>query len=112
MAKTIEEIRELTFGLEGAKSLLNEINKDRVNQYGDWARKQWDIKYFDISSDMLLQSFTDWQREYHGIRLGCEYIMVFDVTDVSPSLLYVINVSANSVLCCMYVLFRLLMDKF
>ena len=112
MAKTEKEQEELRFALDRAEEILAEINYNRMQEYGEWVNKVWTIRYVDVSDDETLGQFTEWQREYHGIRNGCEYLLVMDVTNCSPSLLYVVNVSANSVLCCMYALFKLLMDKF
>ena len=112
MAKTETEISELRFALDRAEEIVAEINRYRCEQYGEFAGKVWSFRYIDVKSDDDLEQFTEWQREYYGIRKGCEYLLIYDIANATPSLLYVINVSANSVLCCMHALFRLLMDKF
>ena len=112
MAKTIHELFELRFALDCVEDILSEINCYRCKQYGEYAGKVWGFRYIDVKSDDDLEQFTEWQRGYFGIRKGEEYLLVLDKTNNLPSLLYVINVSANSVLCCMHELFGLLMEKY
>lgn len=112
MAKTESELKELMFALTHAEDILALINYNRVKKYGIFAEKVWSFQYVEIENKKDLEQFTEWQREHHGIREGEEYLLIFDISNSIPSLLYVINVSADSVLCCMHELFGLLMDKF
>lgn len=112
MAKTELELEELMFALTHVEDILALINHNRVKEYGTFAGKIWSFQYVEIKNKKDLEQFTEWQRTYHGIREGEEYLLIFDISNSIPSLLYVINVSADSVLCCMHELFGLLMEKY
>ena len=73
------------------------------------------IVYVKPNAETIGQ-FTDWQRTRNHIHTGCEYFLVWDYspdweTD-DPDLLYVVDVSADSLLTAAWELFGLLSKKF
>ena len=75
-------------------------------------KKKWYIYYDKMNSENICQ-YTEWQRQYHGIRTGDEYIFIReDDENCDFPLLYVVNVSAESTLFAMSNLMKLLADKF
>ena len=55
-------------------------------------------------------SMSEWQRQYHHVRSGEEYVFVSDNT--TGDLLYVVNVSADAVLTAISEVMDLLSRKF
>ena len=68
-----------------------------------------EIAYSREDEDSV-QEFSQWQRESKGIRAGDEYFLVWDVAE--GSLLYAVNVSADSPMCAAWELYGLLSKKF
>lgn len=84
--------------LEHVTDMLREMNPQKV----------WYLDYFR-ETETSIADYSDWDRERFMLRAGEEYITV---RDKEQYLLYVIHVTANSVLCCMSELFALLTEKF
>jgi len=75
-------------------------------------KKKWRIYYDKMNPENICQ-YTEWQRQYHGIRTGDEYIFIREDDEHGDfHLLYVVNVSAESTLFAMSNLMKLLADKF
>ena len=71
--------------------------------------KKLELTYTRETSQTV-NSFTDFQRQYFGIRPREEYIYVFDLE--TGDLLYAVNVTADSVLTAISELMDLLSRKF
>ena len=65
------------------------------------------LSYTDNTGSLKL---SDWQRKYHHILSGEEYILVTDNT--TGDLLYAVNVTGDAVLTAIYELMKLLSAKF
>ena len=81
------------------------------------ARPERDIRIeYHRADDEINESLTPWQREKFHLWMNDEYFMVWDdVPDwdaPGPDLLYVVNVSADSLLTAAAELFELLHRKF
>lgn len=76
--------------------------------------QKWEIAYLKVDLGNI-DNFTEWQKQYHGIREGDEYFFVWerpDMTTGAPTLLYVLNVSCESVPYAISELMQLIGDKF
>lgn len=60
--------------------------------------------------DAKLSWFTEWNRKYFALHTGEEYFMVYE--DDGKTLLYVVNITADSDMTALDELFRLLGRKF
>ena len=92
---------------EKINSILNEMQVilEKVNP-----DKHWVITYGKPEeSDFPISNF---QRRYHEIRNHDEYFFIFNFEDGEQNLLYVKNVSAESVMFSLAELFDLLSYKF
>ena len=90
--------REINYGIMQIESILQMIRPE----------KRWRIMYAKVTDDVL-NSFSDWQKQYHGIRKNEEYFFIWNE---EGCLLYVLNVSAESTLYSLSNLLKLLADKF
>lgn len=76
--------------------------------------ERWMLTYLKVDLGNI-DNFTEWQKQYHGIREGDEYFFVWerpDMTTGAPTLLYVLNVSCESVPYAISELMQLIGDKF
>ena len=89
---------EMQMALEHVTDMLRELRPN----------KRWYLDYFR-ETETSIADFTAWDRERFRMYPGEEYITV---RNEDQHLLYVLHVSANSVLCCMAELFELLTEKF
>lgn len=80
--------------------LINENEKKGLN---------WDLTYRKETEETI-SKLTDWERHYHSILPGGEYIYAREVE--TGDLLYVINVTGDSVLTALSELMDLLARKF
>lgn len=71
--------------------------------------KAIDVSYAQENQDSI-KRFSDWQRKYHGIFPGDENFYIYDTT--TDTLLYVVPVTADSVLTAAAELMRLISAKF
>ena len=71
--------------------------------------KAIDISYAQENLERI-KRFSDWQRKYHGIFPGDENFYIYDTT--TDTLLYVVPVTADSVLTAAAELMRLISAKF
>ena len=68
-----------------------------------------EIMYAEVDKDTL-ELFSDFEKQYHHIREGCEMFFIFDRPD--DILLYTVDVSADSVLTAYEELMKLIAAKF
>lgn len=71
---------------------------------------RWVMLYQVFDDETIQRDVTEWQRTYHNLRTNTEYILIYDSED--NSLLYAVDITADSVLTAMKDLFTLLQDKF
>ena len=89
---------EINYGIASIHGILRAINP----------KKNWLIVWKKMD-DEAMSALTDWQREYHRIRKNQEYFLIYND---EGCLLYALNVSAESTLCSLSNLMKLLADKF
>ena len=95
----MDKEKDVTLGIGHIMEILKLINPDKA--------KRWRIKY-KLMNEELFEHFTDFEKTYHGLIRGEEYILVYEYRH----LLYAINVTGNSVLYTLRELFALLGNKF
>ena len=89
---------EINYGIEQIQNILHMIRPN----------KKWEILYAKMTDD-LLENFSDWHKQYHGIRKNEEYFLIYDEDGF---LLYALNVTTQSTLYALSNLMMLLTDKF
>lgn len=89
---------EISYGIMQIESILHMIRPE----------KKWEILWKKID-DEAWNLLSDWQKKYHDIIKNQEYFLIFDECG---TLLYVLNVSAESTLYSLSNLMKLLADKF
>ena len=70
----------------------------------------WVLMYKVFTEETIKTDVTEWQRTYHNLRPKDEYVMIYEWD--SKALLYVVNVSAESVMYALSNVMKLLADKF
>ena len=93
-----DKATEINYGIVQIQGILQMLRPE----------KKWRIVYKKVT-DAVLDTLTDWQKQYHGIRKNEEYFFIWDE---EGCLLYVLNVSAESTLYSLSNLLKLLADKF
>ena len=88
---------QIEYGIMQIKGILQMLRPEKV----------WKITYAKMNGDNI-EEFSEWHRQYHGIRAGDEYFFIWE----GDSLLYAGNVSAESALYSLSNLMKLLADKF
>ncbi|MBQ6960901.1 MAG: hypothetical protein IJP78_08000 [Clostridia bacterium] len=87
--------------------------EDMIHLYG--RRSDIAITY-DRPTDESISSFSEWERKRFSLRTGEEYFFVWETpcpADVDPrALLYVVNVTADSLLTAAHMLMSLVAIKF
>ena len=109
--KTPKELEQIEFCLRKFDEILEKINADRVAKSGEWVDKKWKLMYLDATEENLSQ-FTDWDRQYHGLIPGMEYVICVDAKSKTNHVLYATAKNGYSVLYTMKYLFEILADKF
>ena len=92
---------------EAEMKKLAEYGKSLIREFG---RRQDIIVTYDRPDSETIKRYTDFQREYHGIRTGSEYFMFWE--EEKMHLLYVKDVTADSALTAMAELMCLAARKF
>ena len=76
--------------------------------------KQLRIEYWRIDNDdgfgVSIDNFTEWEQKYFHILTGEEYIIIWD--EEESHLLYVINITGDSILTALSELMNLMSRKF
>lgn len=88
---------------------LNAITDNILRLVDEKKALNWDLTYRKETEESILH-LTDWERKYHHISVGEEYIYVREVD--TGDLLYAVNVTGDSVLTALGELFDLLTEKF
>lgn len=71
------------------------------------------ILYQVLTAETIAAWFTDFQRRYHGLLPGEEVFIIWDEVDINaPDLLYVVNVTGDSILTAGCELMTLVAKKF
>lgn len=71
------------------------------------------ILYQVLTAETIAAQFTNFQRQYHGLLPGEEVFTIWDDVDINaPQLLYVVNVTGDSVLTAGNELLSLVAKKF
>ncbi len=109
--KTPKELEQIEFCLRKFDEILDKINADRVERNGEWVDKKWKLMYLDANEENLKQ-FTDWDRQYNGLRPGMEYVLCIDAKSAKNHVLYAKAAYGYSVLYTMQFLFGIIAEKF
>ena len=99
-AATENERRDKRRIAEGATALLNSLNPSRTLE----------VTFNSGEDELACNPLSVWMIKYYDIMPGDEYFWIYDRSD--GTLLYVVNVSADSVLTSAYELYRLISNKF
>ena len=76
--------------------------------------KRWVLTYLRIDSANIAE-FTEWQKQYHGIREGEEYCFIWELPSEPigvPTLLYSLNMTCEKESYAIGRLMTLIGDKF
>ena len=91
----------IAWGLLQIEHILLKINESKA--------LNWDMMYRKETEETILK-LTDFERQYHKIIPGDEYIYIREVD--TDDLLYAVNVTGDSALTALSELMKLLADKF
>jgi hypothetical protein len=88
----------MDFAIEQVQNILTMVNP----------MKKWTIKFQKLDNENI-HDFSDWDRKYYGLHTGDESFLIFDEED---HLLYVVNVTGDSIITAVYELMSKLSCKF
>ena len=97
----MEKKRDINWGLANINNILIMVNEQKALNWNMIYRKE---------TEETIGRLTDWERRYHHISVGGEYIQVREVD--TGDLLYAVDVTGDSVLTALGELFDLLTKKF
>lgn len=85
-----------------------------IRQYGsDKEQRRHIVITYQVLTPESIATFTDFQRRYHGLLPGEEVFIIWDEVDKKASdLLYVVNVTGDSILTAGCELMTLVAKKF
>lgn len=75
-----------------------------------YGRRTISVTYLEMTPENISR-FTDWDKRYHGLHTGEEYYFIY-ANDEPDHLLYVVNVTSDSLTTAAYELMDLLARKF
>ena len=91
---------------------LTKIAIEIMNMEHAYGRRNDIVITFRKVDDEYLEEFSDWSRQYHGIRTGEECFFVWEPIENGHSLLYTVNVTGDSLLTAAEELMDLVSKKF
>lgn len=91
---------------------LTKIAVEIMNMEHAYGRRNDIVITFRKVDDEYLEEFSDWSRQYHGIRTGEELFFIWEPTENGHSLLYVVNVTGDGILTAAGELMDLVSKKF
>lgn len=94
------------------KDSLNRIAVQIENMIKDYGRRTDILVSFTQPGEADLKQFSDWENKYFGLRPNEEYFMIYEKIDIEYHLLYVVNVTADSLLTAAQELMDLVASKF
>lgn len=95
-----------------AKEIETMLNTyGRVSAYYTQNPTNYKIEYHKLDEN-LMSTFSDWSRKYHGLLSGEECFFIYEPYDDGLELLYVVNVTGDSLLTAASELMHLVAKKF
>ena len=91
---------------------LTKIATEIMNMEHAYGRRNDIIITFRKVDESYLEEFSDWSRQYHGIRTGEECFFVWEPVENGHGLLYVVQVTGDSLLTAAGELMKLVANKF
>lgn len=91
---------------------LTKIATEIMNMEHAYGRRNDIVITFRKVDESYLEEFSDWSRQYHGIRTGEECFFVWEPVENGHGLLYVVQVTGDSLLTAAGELMKLVADKF
>ena len=91
---------------------LTKIATEIMNMEHTYGRRNDIVITFRKVDKSYLEEFSDWSRQYHGIRTGEECFFVWEPVENGHGLLYVVQVTGDSLLTAAGELMDLVSKKF
>lgn len=91
---------------------LIKIATDIMSMEHAYGRRNDIVITFRKVDDEYLEEFSEWSRQYHGIRTGEELFFIWEPIENGRSLLYTVNVTGDSLLTAAEELMDLVSKKF